>query len=236
MKRTTLSNQINDTSWKMPSVEFAVLELLVRFREQVLSKEQLLQQLPEEQRTPVKLQEAIDRLRFFLGEQSAPLLETIDDQGFILHTRMKASINHTLSGPLVGMTKQKYGLLIAQILLLIIFVHSIFDPSESIKYLNKREIITSSGVVSYYPVLNEGEAIADTEKRSSFFIKQLELCDSILWDDVFVSLTHNQRVTSIVLKRKNYSGTEVRNVKGVSPDASMDYVNPVWLKRTGICG
>ncbi|QDO82762.1 helix-turn-helix domain-containing protein [Shewanella psychropiezotolerans] len=236
IKRTTLSNQQNDTSWKMPLVEFVVLELLVRFRDQVLSKEQLLQRLPEEHRTPAKLQEAIDRLRFFLGKQSAQLLETIDDQGFILHTRMKASINHTLSGPLAGMTKQKYGLLIAQILLLIIFMHSIFEPEKSIKPLNKHEITTSTGIVSYYPVPNEGASFADIEDLSSFFIQQLELCDTVLWDDVFVSFTHNETVSSIVLKRENAEGTEVRNVKGISSGASKDYIDQTWLKRTGICG
>ena len=234
IKRTTLSNQANDTSWKMPAVEFAVLELLVRFREQVLSKEQLLQQLPEEHRTPAKLQEAIDRLRFYLGKPSDQLLETINDQGFILHTRMKASVTHAISGPLEGMTKQKYAILIAQILLLIIFIHSIFDPAESIKPLSKRVVTTPTRLVSYYSVPHEGETTTNTE-LSRLFIKQLELCDRVLWDDVFVSLTHNQRVTSIVLKRKNYSGTEVRNVKGVSPSASKDYIDLAWLKRTGIC-
>ena len=236
IKRTTLSNQQNETSWKMPLVEFVVLEHLVRFREQVLSKEQLLQLLPEEHRTPAKLQEAIDRLRFFLGKQSAQLLETIDDQGFILHTRMKPATNHTLSGPLAGMTKQKYGLLIAQILLLIIFIHSIFEPTESIKPLNKHDILTSSGIVSYYPVSNEGEPLADIEDLSSFFIQQIERCDTVLWDDVFVSFNHNLRVTSIVLKRQGAEGIEVKNVKGISSVASKDYIDQAWLKRTGICG
>ncbi|EDQ00961.1 helix-turn-helix domain-containing protein [Shewanella benthica] len=180
IKRTTLSNQQNETSWKMPLVEFVVLEHLARFRDQVLSKEQLLQLLPQEHRTPAKLQEAIDRLRFFLGKQSAQLLEAIDDQGFILHTRMKASINHTFSGPLAGMTKQKYGLLIAQILLLIIFIHSISEPIESINPLNNQEIHTSSGIVSYYSVPNEGGSLADIEDLSRFFIPQLERCDSVL--------------------------------------------------------
>ncbi len=236
INQSTLSNQSNDTSWKMAKVEFAVLELLVRFRGQVLSKDQLLQQIPEEYRTQAKLQEAIDRLRFFMGKQSAQLLEAIDDQGFILHTRMKPSAKLTTSGPFSGMTKQKYGLLIAQIVLLIIFIHSIFDPSESIKPVNEHKIMTSSGLVSYYPVSNAGEPTAELESLSRLFVQQIELCERVLWDDVFVSLTHNQRVISIVLKRKNQGKTEVQNVKGVSADTSKDYINQSWLKRSGICG
>lgn len=236
IKLTTLSSQKNDTSWKMPLVEFVVLEHLVRCRDQVLSKEQLLQGLPQEHRSPAKLQEAIDRIRFFLGKQSAQLLETIDDQGFILHTRMKPSINHTLSGPLAGMTKQHYGLLIAQILLLIIFIHSIFEPAKLIKPSNKHEITTSTGIVSYYPVANEGETLADIEHLSDFFLRQLERCDTVLWDDVFVSFSHDQRVSSIVLKREGVEGTEVKNVKGLSSAVSEDYIDQSWLRRTGICG
>ncbi|WP_223292999.1 MULTISPECIES: winged helix-turn-helix domain-containing protein [Shewanella] len=236
INQSTLSNQSNDTSWKMAKVEFAVLELLVRFRDQVLSKEQLLQQIPQEHRTQAKLQEAIERLRFFLGEESAQLLEAIDDQGFILHTRMKSSVKRTISGPLASMTKQKYGLLIAQLVLLIILIHSFFDPSESIKPVNEHQIVTSSGIVSYYPVSNSGEPAGELENLSRFFVQQIEACERVLWDDIFVSLTHNQRVISIVLKREVKGKTEVKNVKGISPDTSKGYIDQTWLKRSGICG
>jgi len=235
INQSTLSNQSNDTSWKMAKVEFAVLELLVRFRDQVLSKDQLLQQIPLEDRTEAKLQEAIKRIRFFMGEQSALLLEAIDDQGFILHTRMKQSARRTLSGPFASMTKQKYRLLIAQLILLIIFIHSIFEPSESIKPVNEHQIITASGTVSYYPVSNAGESTLELEEFSKLFVQQIETCEHMLWDDVFVSLTHNQRVISIVLKRDNQGKTEVQNVKGVSADGRKSYIDQAWLKRSGIC-
>ncbi len=236
IKGTTLLNQKNDTSWKMPAVEFAVLEHLVYFRDQVLSKEQLLQQLPKEHRTPTKLQEAINRIRFFLGKQSAQLLETIDDQGFILHTRMKTSVNHIFSGPLVAMTKVKYGFLIAQIMLLIILLHSFFEPTKSIKSLNRHDIITSTGVVPYYFVPNEDKTSANIEGLSSVFIQQLELCDSLLWDVIFVSFSHDHKVTSVVLKREINSKVEVKNVKRVSSGVNYDPIDLVWLKRAGICG
>ncbi len=236
IKETTLLNQKNNTSWKMPMVEFAILENLVCFRDQVLSKEQLLQQLAEEHRTSIKLQEAIDRIRFYLGKESDQLLETIDDQGFILHTRMKTSVNHIFSGPLVGMTKIKYGFIIAQIMLLIILLHSIFKPSESIKALNKHDIITPTGVVYYYFVPNEGKTSVDIEGLSSVFIQQLELCDSQLWDVIFVSFSHDQKVISVALKRNIYSRVEVKNIKKVSLSLNKNPIDLVWLKRTGICG
>ncbi|ASJ95760.1 winged helix-turn-helix domain-containing protein [Shewanella marisflavi] len=126
--QSTLSNQDNDTSWRMPCAEFAVLKLLTNHRGQVLSHAELLAALPAEEANMARLVQAIDRIRFFLGTPSGKLLESIDNQGYILHHKLSPNLDLVGSGPTKRMTNQQYILLISQLLLLILLVYSVFEP------------------------------------------------------------------------------------------------------------
>jgi DNA-binding winged helix-turn-helix (wHTH) protein len=128
MSQAQLSNHDNDTSWKMPEVEFAVLKLLVEHRGQVLSNEQLLASLTEPERSIERLKEAVERIKFFFGEPSAILIESIDEQGFILHQTIKQSSRFSMGIPGKSISPQQYMLLIAQLLLLLLLMYSVFEP------------------------------------------------------------------------------------------------------------
>ncbi|BAJ00690.1 helix-turn-helix domain-containing protein [Shewanella violacea] len=235
IKQTRLSNQANDTSWKMPLVEFSVLELLVRFRDQVLSNEQLLQQLPEEQRTQVKLQQAVERVRFFMGEPSDRLLEAIDGEGFILHTRMKASLKKSLTGPSLSMSAKHYGILMAQLLLLLPLIYWMIDPSVTIKPSHKLEIMTTDGLIIYHPIYGSPEQKQEIEGQVQSFSELLSQCKKRPWDEMFYSVSKDKKIVNIILKNNKSSELESKNVKAFSEDSNFSFMDKAWLNRAGIC-
>ncbi|CAM3950555.1 MULTISPECIES: winged helix-turn-helix domain-containing protein [Shewanella] len=135
--QSTLSNQDNDTSWRMPGAEFAVLKLLTERRGQVMSNADLLACLPEEEANMARLVQAVDRIRFFLGSPSGKLLESVGDQGYILHAKLSPHRELLGSGPIRRMTKQQYILLISQLLLLFLLIYSVFEPSNYLPSLGE---------------------------------------------------------------------------------------------------
>lgn len=126
-----LSNQDNDTSWKMPPAEFAVLNTLVEHRDKVLSNEQLLASLPEQARSLASLEAAIKRVRFFLGK-SALFIEAVDGQGYILHSKSTRATGFWALRPGKSMSLKQYSLLIAQLVLLLLLIYSLFEPTAKI--------------------------------------------------------------------------------------------------------
>lgn len=235
INQSTLSNQEKDTSWKMPTVEFVVLEILVRFRDQVLSKDQLLQLLPEEQRTTKVLQQAIGRLRFFLGESSAKLLESIDDQGYILHTRMKASVKNSIVGPFGTITNTQYSIIIAQLVFMLLLIYAVFDPSVSIKPANEHVLNTPGGVVNFYPVYASQEQESDMFWQYEAFAEQLTQCQNLPWKGVFYSISSNNQLGNIVLKDHQKGQVENRNIKVSAANTDFSFIDQDWLIKAGIC-
>ncbi|QLE84345.1 helix-turn-helix domain-containing protein [Shewanella sp. Scap07] len=232
--QTTLTNHENDTSWKMPVVEFNVVTLLTQHRGQVLSIQQLMQQLPENAQTKEALTAAIERIRFFLGS-SSELLVAVDDQGFMLLKRInKAKVNLNGLGPHRTISNKQYGILMAQLMLLLIFIYSIFEPTPTIQQVEGYQVATPSGQVEYYPIMiNAGEhAINASVNKFDLMMAQ---CKRVLWQEVYVSRSTSDKLMSIVLTRDINGQREVKNVKAYSDEKSFAFIDTQWLVRQGIC-
>ncbi|QYK00807.1 helix-turn-helix domain-containing protein [Shewanella psychrotolerans] len=157
MSQAQLSNQENETSWMMPKAEFAVLKQLAKHRGQVLSNSQLLACLDENERNIERLKEALERIKFFLGEPSAILIEAVDDQGFILHDKLKQSSGFSVGLPGKSISRQKYILLISQLILLLLLLYSVFEPYHDTSMFY--EVVTPSlnETSEYTPTVNTAE-------------------------------------------------------------------------------
>ncbi|WP_299796096.1 helix-turn-helix domain-containing protein [uncultured Shewanella sp.] len=238
MSRQTLSNLINDTSWKMSAVEFSVLEMLVKHRGKVLSIQELLQGMPVENRKVEILNEAIERICFYLEKRYACLIERVDDQGYVLHNKPSLNTGEFSATPFKSISKKHYSILIAQILLLIVLIYSFFEPAVDIKPENNQMLTTRSGSVAYFPSFNSVEQELIYSEQSSHFIGVVESCSVTPWRQIFLSVSSNDPQTgiiSIVLRNDNAGEGAMKTLKIVPLDPQWHFIDKAWLKKVGIC-
>lgn len=238
VSRKTLSNLINDTSWKMSAVEFSVLEMLVKHRGKVLSIQELLQGMPVENRKVEVLTESIERICFYLEKRYASLIERVDDQGYVLHNKPSVKSGELSSTPFRSISKKHYSILVAQILLLIVLIYSFFEPAVDIKPENKHVLTTLSGTVSYFPSFSSEEQEQAYFYQSNHFIESVEACSATPWRQIFLSVSSDNPkngVISIALRNDIGGKAEMKTLKIVPIDAQWNFINHAWLKKVGIC-
>ncbi|QYJ85591.1 helix-turn-helix domain-containing protein [Shewanella mesophila] len=157
MSQAQLSNHENETSWMMPNAEFSVLKQLAEHRGQVLSNNQLLACIAEDEASIERLREAFERITFFLGEPSALLIESIDGQGFILHDNIRRSSRFSMGLPGKSISLQQYTLLISQLILLLLLLYSFFEPSYDTSIFNEMVRPGSNQELVDMPMWDTGE-------------------------------------------------------------------------------
>jgi len=157
MHLKTLSNQLNDTSWKMSIDEFSVLECLVNRRGQVLSMLELLTVMPAERRDITYLCDAVERIRFYLGKDYAALVEMVDKQGYMLHDAAMVKRGNISAVPFGSISTKHYIIFVALLLGLLGITYSLFDPVVEMKRVHEHVLTKDNGAVYFYPVFISNE-------------------------------------------------------------------------------
>lgn len=238
ISRQTLSNRINDTSWKMSAVEFSVLKMLVKHRGKVLSIQELLQEMPEDNRKVEILNKAIERICFYLETRYASLIERIDDQGYVLHNKPSVKASEFSAIPFRSISKKHYSILVVQILLLIALIYSFFEPAVDIKPKNEHVLTTQSGTVSYFPSFSSEEEEQAYYLQSHHLIESVESCVVTPWSQIFLSVSSGnpqEGVISIALRGDTGGKAKMKTLKIVPIDEQWNFINHAWLKKVGIC-
>lgn len=236
MNSKTLSNLANETSWKMPTAEYSVIETLVLHRGQVLSKEELLFAIPEAQRDFALLAEAIDRIRFYLGPDYAGLIEAVDKQGYVLHCAPKSKTNNISSTPFGSISAKHYVTFIILLLGLLWMINSVFAPAVQINPLQKQLIISQSSNIYFYPMFTSMKLKKKYSSQIKSFIEGVEACAMVPWEDIYLSVSTEDNLITMVLKRKTLDRTEIKNLKQVPLDEDWHFIDQSWLTKVGICG
>lgn len=236
MNSKTLSNLANETSWKMPAAEYSVIETLVLHRGQVLSREELLFAIPEAQRDVTLLAEAIDRIRFYLGLDYAGLIETVDKQGYVLHSAPKSKTNTISSTPFGSISAKHYTTFIVLLLGLLWMINSVFVPAVQINPLQKQVITSQSSNISFYPMFTSMKLKKEYSSQVQLFIQGIETCAIVPWDNIYLSVSTEDNLINIVLKREALERNVIKNLKQVPLDYNWYFIDQSWLAKVGICG
>ncbi|MFT5704345.1 MAG: DNA-binding winged helix-turn-helix (wHTH) protein [Shewanella sp.] len=236
MNNKTLSNLANETSWKMPAAEFSVIETLVQHRGQVLSREDLLVVLPEEHRDLTLLTEAIERIRFYLGLDYAGLIETVDNQGYVLHRAPKSKTNNISSIPFGSISAKHYLIFIGLLLGLLWMINLVFVPAMQIYPMQKQVITSQSSNISFYPMFTSMKLKKQYRAQIQSFIQGVETCAKVPWENIYLSVSTEDNLISVVLKRERLEGIEIKNIKQAPIDDDWYFIDQPWLTKVGICG
>ncbi len=231
-----LVNHNNETSWKMPKVEFEVLKLFVEHRGQVLSKQQLLQCIDQEKNAQSRLEDAIYRIRLFVGREHAELFESIDTQGYVLHHKMKRTSRSFMELPGNDISYKNTLLSISLVLLLFVLLYAFFEPTKKLLFFNEQNLATQSGNLGYYLISEPNDKVSpNTNPNVAHFLTELQHCEHMDWQKMFYSLSTDKRVLNIALKRYDQQGLAIKNIKVIAPENDFKFIDQSWLKSMEIC-
>ncbi len=236
-----LVNHDNETSWKMPEIEFKVLKLLADHRGQVVSKQQLIQCVSQEKtahqdkNTQSRLDDAIYRIRLFVGPDNAVLFESIDTQGYILHHKIKRTSRSFMDLPGNDISYKNTMLIISLVLLLFVLLYAFFEPTKKLFFINEQHLATQSGNLGYYLISEPNDKSPNTNPNVVHFLTELQRCENMDWQKMFYSLSSDKRVLSIALKRYDPKGLTIKNIKAVASEDDFKFIDQHWLKSMEIC-
>lgn len=236
IENKTLSNLANETSWKMPAAEFSVIEILVQHRGQVLSREELLVAIPAELRDLSLLTEAIERIRFYLGLDYAGLIETVDNQGYVLHSAPKSKTNNISSIPFGSISAKHYFILIGLLLGLLWMINLVFVPALQINPVQNHVLNSQTSTVCFYPMFTSMKLKKEYRNQIKTFTQGIEACAKVPWQHIFLSVSPEDNLINIVLKRAILDRTEIKNLKQVPIDDDWNFIDQSWLTKVGVCG
>ena len=218
--------------------EFNVLDLLVSQQDKVVSRQALLVVLEEHANSELVLIDIIHTLRTSLGNKYAPLIETVADQGFMLHSRLKRSRSSLTDSPYQTMSVVLYSLLTAAILLMVFWLYSEVDTPKNIEGYYTREVTLLGGAllpVNIYPVPRTAGRKA-REKQVDYFIQQLKQCTQVPWEQVSVSFSTDGNMLNLLLFKRESGVPEYENIKVYQDDVNISFIDPAWLEKAGVCG
>ncbi|MCL2913571.1 helix-turn-helix domain-containing protein [Shewanella corallii] len=217
--------------------EFNVLDLLVTCQNKVVSRQALLSVLEQHENPELELIDIIHKLKSFMGDKYAPLLETVADQGYMLHSRLKHNSSSLTDSPNQAMSILLYSLLTAVILVMVFWLYSEVDTPKNIEGYYTHQVSLQSGElipVHVYPVPRIAGR-KDREGQVSFFIDQLKQCNRVSWDEVSVSFSGDDSMFNILLLKRVAGVPQYENIKVFATDVNISFINPAWLEKAGVC-
>lgn len=236
-ERQILITQSTGEVFELTADEFTILRLLVDHQEKVVSKALLLRELTGHANAELELVDIIYNLRGYLGTEYAGLIETVADQGYILHARIKRHSRPLSDSPFKTMSVLVYSFLTGVILLLMFWIYSEVDHPYCIDSYFAEQVPVGNGHAvefSYYPIDYHQKKVL--KPQMEHFVRQLKACQFVPWDTVSLSVSVDGMLTNIMLLKQTDKRPEFDNIKLFQKGVELDFINPVWLKEVGVCG
>ena len=115
-------------------------------------------------------------------------------------------------------------------------INSVFAPAVQINPLQKQLIISQSSNIYFYPMFTSMKLKKKYSSQIKSFIEGVEACAMVPWEDIYLSVSTEDNLITMVLKRKTLDRTEIKNLKQVPLDEDWHFIDQSWLTKVGICG
>lgn len=221
--------------WHLSREEFFVLKRLIKNQNKVVSKQKLLKELTSNVNAELQLVDIIYQLRGFLGPEYGALVETVSDQGYLLHSTLKCSEKRLTDSPYKSISVLIYGIFTTILLVLMFWIYSELDPPYSIDTFFVQEIKLKNNQtidLDLYPnaSLNQKKLIAKMNPLKM----NLRQCSGSKWDQISLSVSDDNALLNIVLFKEGDKPL-FKNVKVLLSNTNFSFMNLDWLYKVGIC-
>ncbi len=230
-----LLNQDSSLSWQMPEHESAVLTQLVVHRGQVVSNQTLVQVLHASGVLDAKLYDIIQKIRRFLGQKDALLLEKVADQGYILHDRA--------TGPSMSLWRQpkrmiplwRYLLLAGLTLGIIAFMYTRVGHADFFEPHHQETFITTQGKVITLHWYDDPKRRLVLRSSVNHIKTALQTCNQLAWSSIYLSISQDGKMVNLLSKRGKGLEEQTKSIKLIVEPGKANFVDKPWLTQVGIC-
>ncbi len=256
LTRGELTNKTTEKVWHLPRAELQVLTLLVENKGSLVPKKSL--KTGGGDHAPLSdssVARAIFMVRSFLGPQHEYLIETVKGKGYLLlcedyqhaDTSSRGALaSSVVSEPAAKKSQQKNSpTVIFAVATLFVFIlavgyyFSLKTPmSVPTQAFHDEKIKLASGQeigFHLYAASNTNNRLL--MEQASEVYDSLSLCDKSQWQQVYISLSHDNQVFNMTLRGESMGQSIVRNLK-ISDGRSHNlksFVTIKWLQDIGIC-
>ncbi|QFU24150.1 helix-turn-helix domain-containing protein [Shewanella eurypsychrophilus] len=234
IQRAQLKNLENGNIWQLPRAELQVLKLLIASRNRVVAKHKL--GAADENHPPLSdssVTRAVFMLRSFLGPEHEQLIETVKSKGY----RLRGEAIHKQSPHIAKLKPWLISALIIAILLIAIGLISQFSKSgSSTKPYNVTPLTLLSGqqinLISYSKSKTNTESLMSVINQFSAGFRG---CYSAPWQDIYLSLSHDEQVFNITMRGEKLGQSVVRNLKLSDFRQEKQFISEAWLDKVALC-
>ncbi|WP_412503438.1 winged helix-turn-helix domain-containing protein [Shewanella indica] len=220
--------------WVLSEIEQCVLSVLLSHQGKVVSRMQLLQEAGIPVNQEHLLEQAVARIRQYLGPDYCDLLEPIDRQGFLLHSKTRKSkpISLFLKGK--APWYHFFWMLLLSGLVLF-FLSSRVGP---LRYLETPDEVIKlahpSGNTTFLRLYGEPKALATLKDLTQSIEGWLAPCPDS-WRTISISLSDDSKVLSMVLKGESDQGEYFKAYKLTMSQMNDCAPEHTWLKEALRC-
>ncbi|RTR40779.1 helix-turn-helix domain-containing protein [Shewanella canadensis] len=234
IQRAQLKNLENGDVWHLPRAELQVLKLLIANRNKVVAKQKL--GAADEEHPPLSdssVTRAVFMLRSFLGPEHEQLIETVKSKGY----RLRGEAKHAQWAQMV---KLKRGLIVALMVVCIFasigLVTQFSKCGSTTEPYNVTPITLLSGqqinLISYSKSKTNTESLMSVITQFSAGFRD---CYSAPWQDIYLSLSHDEQVFNITMRGEKLGQSVVRNLKLSDFRQQKQFISEAWLDEVALC-
>ncbi|GGI91953.1 winged helix-turn-helix domain-containing protein [Shewanella gelidii] len=230
-----LRNQASNQDWKMAPYESEVLSQLVQHRGQVVSNQALQIAIEQHGETEASLLAIIQKIRSFLGKEHDSLIETVSDQGFLLHRKTSSNQQSLLDRPKRMIPYGRYFAISALTLAIVALMYNAIGHADFFQPHFQHEVVTQQGkrVVLHWYATDEQEA--QLQEQVNGVAKVLQSCRIVPWTSILLAMSHDQHIASVLLKSEMKESEHYKNIKVMLDEPGLSFFNKEWAEEVGAC-
>ena len=235
-QRQEMIDQSRGKVWQLSDDECYVLQRLMKNKDKVVSKQKLLRGLSDHINAELALVDIIYNIRTFLGQDNAPLIETVADQGYLLHSKLKLTSKSLVGSPFHSMSVLVYSIFTSIILVLMFWIYSEVDHPYYIDTYFEQTVYTQSHQAidfELYPASKKQKKALSN--KVNHLLSTLKHCKSSPWNVISLAISSDDRLINLILMNNENAKPDFKNIKITSPDLDFSFINEQWLVEAGIC-
>ncbi|WP_299796085.1 helix-turn-helix domain-containing protein [uncultured Shewanella sp.] len=234
IERAQLKNLENGEVWQLPRAELQVLTLLIANRNRIVAKQKL--GAADEEHPPLSdssVTRAVFMLRSFLGPEHEQLIETVKSKGY----RLRGEAKPTQWAEVAKIKRWLIvGLMLVCIALTIGLLTQFSKCGSSTEPYSVTPLTLLSGqqikLISYSKSKTNNESLMNVITQFSAGFKG---CYSAPWQDIYLSLSHDEQVFNITMKGEKLGQSVVRNLKLSDFRQQKQFISEAWLDEVALC-
>lgn len=226
-----LVNTVTAETKALSDIEFLVMSDLMSSRGQVVSTESLCFNFMPVVVTVRDVALAITRIKVFLAGD-ASMIETVTDQGYLLHTKSKVQMHNS---PYEALSIKQFSMFLLLGVMLVVFLATHFETTPNIEFTLPEKLLVNGKKSVLLPIYSSNAEQLIFEGQFKNIALKIDRCEKVSWNKIYVASSKSGTMLNFVMNKNIEKAKEFRNFKVLNIEDGWGFIDDSWLKKAGIC-